>query len=248
MDGPCPAADRGARGAGAALDANGHPGDRFRPTSYAARAVSGRRRGERLTASSRRGTCLPDGGGRNSPRARRRTGAAQPVRAPRRLDGEHPSPRQSRCPACNPHPTSSSPNARPVRLLGRLCDSAAEAGAGTRTVVTSPGRTRLDLGGCASRSATPSSFRRTAASPLALAGKRIPAHNASALLLARRRANAVRRFAPAFVSPQAFRAATLAASGYGGERQSRRECRLGDKAALMPLGRSPAPPAVQLVH
>jgi hypothetical protein len=34
--------------------------------------------------------------------------------------------------------------------------------------------------------------------------------------------------APAFVSPQAFRAATLAASGYGGERQSRRECRLGD--------------------
>src|ERR1022692_4954052 len=48
--------------------------------------------------------------------------------------------------------------------------------------------------------------------------------------LARRRANAVRRLAPAFVSPQAFRAATLAASGYGGERQSRRECRLGDTA------------------
>jgi hypothetical protein len=45
---------------------------------------------------------------------------------------------------------------------------------------------------------------------------------------ARRRANAVRRLVPAFVSPQAFRAATLAASGYGGERQSRRECRLGD--------------------
>ena len=44
---------------------------------------------------------------------------------------------------------------------------------------------------------------------------------------ARRRANAVRRVAPAFVSPQAFRAPTLAASGYGGERQSRRVCRLG---------------------
>ena len=51
------------------------------------------------------------------------------------------------------------------------------------------------------------------------------------LPVARRRANAVRRLAPAFVSPQAFRAATLAASGYGGERQSRRECRLGDKGA-----------------
>ena len=47
---------------------------------------------------------------------------------------------------------------------------------------------------------------------------------------ARRRANAVRRLAPAFVSPPAFRAATLAASEYGGERQSRRECRLGDVA------------------
>jgi hypothetical protein len=40
----------------------------------------------------------------------------------------------------------------------------------------------------------------------------------------------VRRLAPAFVSPQAFRAATLAASGYGGARQARRECRLGDQA------------------
>jgi hypothetical protein len=49
--------------------------------------------------------------------------------------------------------------------------------------------------------------------------------------LARRRANAVRRLAPAFVSPQAFRAANLVASGYGGERQSRRECRLGDIGA-----------------
>src|ERR1019366_4348348 len=42
-------------------------------------------------------------------------------------------------------------------------------------------------------------------------------------VLARRRANAVRRLAPAFVSPQAFRAATLAASGYGGARELRRE-------------------------
>ena len=32
--------------------------------------------------------------------------------------------------------------------LGRLCDSAAQAGTRTKAVVTSPGRTRLDLGGC----------------------------------------------------------------------------------------------------
>ena len=44
--------------------------------------------------------------------------------------------------------------------------------------------------------------------------------------LARRRANTVRRLAPAFVSPQAFRAATLAASGYG-----------RDGAARSPVGR-----------
>src|SRR5450755_2015161 len=56
--------------------------------------------------------------------------------------------------------------------------------------------------------------------------------------LARRRANAVRRLAPAFVSPQAFRAATLAACGYGGERQSRRECRLGDEAEAAQPGHS----------
>ena len=59
---------------------------------------------------------------------------------------------------------------------------------------------------------------------------RVVATGGASLLLARRRANAVRRLAPAFVSPQAFRAATLAASGYGGARQSRRECRLGDQA------------------
>ena len=52
--------------------------------------------------------------------------------------------------------------------------------------------------------------------------------------LARRRANAVRRLAPAFVSPQAFRAPTLAASGYGGARQLRRECRLGRSRSASP--------------
>ena len=72
--------------------------------------------------------------------------------------------------------------------------------------------------------------------------------------MARRRANAVRGFAPAFVSPQAFRAATLAASGYGGERQSRRECRLGDKGeagiwqpAAERAGRLDRPPALAAV-
>ena len=39
------------------------------------------------------------------------------------------------------------------------------------------------------------------------------------------------RLGPAFVSPQAFRAATLAASGYGGERQLRGASRLGVRAA-----------------
>ncbi len=52
----------------------------------------------------------------------------------------------------------------------------------------------------------------------------------SSLVLARRRANPVRR-SPLLLSHRRHpRAATLAASGYGGERQSRRECRLGDIA------------------
>jgi hypothetical protein len=62
-------------------------------------------------------------------------------------------------------------------LLCRHCDSPAQAGTRTKDVVPSPGRTRLDLGGCARRSATPASLSARLLSPLALARKRIPAND-----------------------------------------------------------------------